>query len=175
MLKPLSLLLTSAALAAFSTARDTAAAPNDAQIAMIAVTADNVDIEASKMAAQKSESKAVKEFAETMVRDHGAVNAKATALAKKLGVTPEESATSKSLKAGGDAQMAKVKNLKGAEFDKAYVDNEVSYHEAVAAVLDKTLLPNSKNAELKSLLESARPIFVSHLEHAKMIQASLNK
>lgn len=179
MLKPLSIILTSAALAAFSTARaqesGTAAAPNDAQIAMIAVTADNVDIETSKMAAQKSENKAVKDFAETMIRDHGAVNAKATALAKKLGVTPEESDTSKSLKAGGDAEMAKLKDLTGAAFDKAYVDNEVSYHEAVAGVLDKTLLPNTRNAELKSLLESARPIFVSHLEHAKMIQKSLNK
>lgn len=179
MLKPLSIILAAGALAAFSTARaqesGAAAAPNDAQIAMIAVTADNVDIEAGKMAAQKSENKEVKAFAETMVRDHGAVNAKATALAKKLGVTPEESATSESLKSGGDAEMAKLKALKGAEFDKAYVDNEVSYHEAVAEVLDKTLLPNTKNAELKSLLESARPIFVSHLEHARMLQKSLNK
>jgi putative membrane protein len=178
MLKTLSIILTSAALAAFSTARaqeSAAAAPNDAQIAMIAVTADTVDIDAGKMAAQKSENKAVKEFAETMVRDHGAVNAKAIALAKKLDVTPEESATSKSLKSGGETEMAKLKGLTGAAFDKAYVDNEVSYHEAVAGVLDKTLLPNTKNAELKSLLESARPIFVSHLEHAKMLQKSLNK
>lgn len=179
MLKSFGLIVICAAFAAFSTARaqenGAAAAPNDAQIAMIAVVADNVDIAAGKMATEKSENKAVKEFAETMVRDHGAVNAKATALAKKLGVTPEESDTSKSLKAGGDAEMAKLKGLKGADFDKAYVDNEVSYHEAVAGVLDKTLIPNTKNAELKSLLESARPIFVSHLEHAKEIQKSLSK
>ncbi len=179
MLKSLSIILTSAALAAFSTARaqdsGAAAAPNDAQIAMIAVTADNVDIEAGKLAVQKSESKAVKEFAETMVRDHGAVNAKATALAKKLGVTPEESATSKSLKSGGDAEMAKLKALKGAEFDKAYVDSEVSYHEKVIAAVTTVLIPNTKNAELKSLLESAGPIFASHLEHAKMMQKSMSK
>ncbi|MFL6590985.1 MAG: DUF4142 domain-containing protein [Chthoniobacterales bacterium] len=174
MLKSLTIILASVALATIATAR-AEEVPNDAQIAMIAVTADTVDIDAGKLAASKSENKEVKAFAETMVRDHTAVNDKATALAKKLGVTPEESATSKTLKTNGDAQLAKMKGLTGAAFDKAYVDNEVSYHEAVAGVLDKTLLPNTKNAELKALLESARPIFVSHLEHAKMIQKSLAK
>jgi putative membrane protein len=110
-----------------------------------------------------------------MVRDHTAVNGKATALAKKLGVTPEESDTSKSLKADGDKTLAKLKGLSGAEFDKAYVDNEVAYHEAVIGVVTKTLIPNTKNAELKSLLESAGPIFTSHLEHAKHLQKSLDK
>ena len=152
-----------------------AGAPNDAQIAMIAVVADTVDIDAGKLAAEKASSKEVKAFAETMVRDHTAVNAKATALAKKLGVTPEESDTSKSLKADGDKMLAKLKGLSGAEFDKAYVDNEVAYHDAVIGVVTKTLIPNTKNAELKGLLESAGPIFSSHLEHAKHLQKSLSK
>lgn len=177
MFKPIALTLTAAALAAVTTARaqESSAAPNDAQIAMITVVADTVDIDAGKLAAEKSKNKEVKEFAETMVRDHTAVNAKATALAKKLNVTPEDSATSKSLKSGGDAQLAKMKSLSGAEFDKAYVDNEVSYHETVMGALDKTLIPNAKNAELKSLLESARPIFVQHLNHAKELQKTLPK
>ena len=179
MLKPMVLILTCLALAPFATANAqtdaTAAPPNDAQIAMIAVVADTVDIDAGNLAAKKASSKEVKAFAETMVRDHTAVNAKATALAKKLGVTPEESATSKSLKANGDKTLAKLKGMSGAKFDKAYVDNEVSYHEAVIGVVTNTLIPNTKNAELKSLLESAGPIFTSHLEHAKELQKSLNK
>ncbi|HJT80196.1 MAG TPA: DUF4142 domain-containing protein [Chthoniobacterales bacterium] len=166
----------STAAAAFTCAQaaDTSP-PNDAQIAMIAVVADTVDIDAGKLAAQKASSKEVKAFAQTMIRDHTAVNAKAAALAKKLGVTPEESETSKKLKADGDATLAKLKGLSGAEFDKAYVDNEVAYHEAVIGVVTKTLIPNTKNTELKSLLESAGPIFTSHLEHAKHLQKSLNK
>jgi putative membrane protein len=173
-----SLILAIAAFAAFSTIQaqnEAAPPPTDAQIAMIAVTANSVDIDAAKIAKQKTSNKAVKEFAETMVRDHTAVNAKATALVKKLGVTPEESDTSRSLRSDGDKKMAELKTMTGAQFDKAYIDNEVSYHEAVLGVLDKTLIPNTKNAELKSLLESARPIFVSHLEHAKKLQASLSK
>jgi putative membrane protein len=178
MLKKIALLVTSAAFAAFGTmhAQTTSAEPpNDAQIAMIAVVADTVDIDAGKLAAEKGSNKEVKAFAETMVRDHTAVNAKATALAKKLGVTPEESATSKKLKADGDKELAKLKGMSGAAFDKAYVDNEVAYHEAVIGVVTNTLIPNTKNAELKSLLESAGPIFTSHLDHAKHLQQSLTK
>jgi putative membrane protein len=44
----------------------------------------------------------------------------------------------------------------------------------VIDALDKTLIPSAKNAELKALLVKVRPAFVAHLEHAKMIQASLN-
>lgn len=174
-----SLILPLVAFAAFSTiqAQNEAAAPapTDAQIAMIAVTANSVDIDTAKMAKQKTSNKAVKEFADTMVRDHTTVNSKATALVKKLGVTPEESDASKSLRSDGEKKMAELKTMTGAEFDKAYMDNEVNYHEAVLGVLDKTLIPNAKNMELKSLLESARPIFVSHLEHAKKLQASFGK
>jgi putative membrane protein len=179
MMKSIAIIATFAALAMFGAAyaqtNAAGSAPNDAQIAMIAVVADTVDIDAGKLAATKASSKEVKGFAETMVRDHTAVNAKATALVKKLGVTPEESDTSRSLKADGDKVLAKLKGMSGAEFDKAYVDNEVSYHAAVIGVVTKTLIPNTKNAELKSLLESAGPIFASHLEHAKQLQKSLNK
>lgn len=179
-LKAFVLILASVAMAALSTTanaadKTSASAPTDAQIAMIVVVADTVDVDYGKLAVKKTSNQAVKEFAETMIRDHTAVNDKATALAKKLGVTPEASDTSKSLKANGKEELAKLKALTGAEFDKAYVDNEVSYHEAVISLLDKTLIPNTKNAELKSLLESGRPIFAAHLEHAKKLQASLGK
>ena len=179
MLKSSALILASIALTAVSTANaednGAASAPTDAQIAMIVVVADTVDVDYGKLAVKKTSNQAVKEFAETMVRDHTAVNDKAIALAKKLGVTPEASDTSKSLQSDGKKELAKLKTLTGTEFDKAYVDNEVSYHEAVIGLLDKTLIPNTKNAELKSLLESGRPIFVAHLEHAKKLRASLNK
>src|SRR3982751_4722673 len=165
------LLLGMAAMASAQNKSD--AAPTDPQIAMIAVTADNVDIDTSKLAAEKSSNPKVKQFAHMMVTDHTSVNKKATALAKKLKITPEESDTSRSLKSDGDKTLEKLRGLSGAAFDKAYIDNEVSYHEAVMKVVDETLIPDAKNAELKSLLQSARPVFVSHLNHAKEVQSSL--
>ena len=171
------LTITTAALAAFTTVHaqtaPAASPPNDAQIAQIVLTADSVDVDYGNLAVKKTKNAEVKAFAETMIRDHTAVNAQAIALAKKLGMTPEPSDTSKSLKSDGEKEMAKLKAMRGAEFDKAYIDNEVAYHESVIGALDKVLLPNAKNAELKSLLESGRPIFVSHLNHAKELQASL--
>jgi putative membrane protein len=97
------------------------------------------------------------------------------ALVNKLKVKPEENDTSKSLKSGGAENLKHLKGLKGAEFDKAYVDHEVTYHENVLDALDKTLIPNAKNEELKNLLVKVRPAFVDHLEHAKKIQTSLKK
>jgi putative membrane protein len=179
MRKIITLTVTAAVLAAFTTVHaqttPAAAAPNDAQIAQIVLTADTVDVDYGKLAVKKTKNAEVKTFAETMIRDHTAVNDKAAALAKKINLTPEASDTSRSLKSDGDKMMAKLKGMHGAEFDKAYIDNEVTYHTSVIGALNTVLLPNAKNAELKALLESGKPIFESHLEHAKTLQKSLNK
>jgi putative membrane protein len=149
--------------------------PNDAQIAAIVVTANQVDIDAGKLAQSKSTNKEVKEFAQRMITDHTGVNKAATELVTKLKVKPEANATSKSLKTSGDEALKRMKPLKGAEFDKAYVDNEVTYHQTVIDAIDKTLIPSAKNEELKALLVKVRPAFVAHLDHAKHLQATLAK
>ena len=148
---------------------------NDAQIAHVAVTANAIDSAAGVLAKQKGTAKAVKDFAGDMVRDHSAVNKKAVALATKLKVTPEDNDVSKSLKSGADANTSNLQGKSGADFDKAYIDNEVTYHQSVLDALDKTLIPGAQNAELKSLLESVRPNIAAHLAHAKSVQTGLNK
>jgi putative membrane protein len=151
-------------------------APNDAQIAHIVVTANQVDIDAGKLAESKATNPEVKKFGEQMVKDHSAVNKQASDLARKLHVKPEDNATSRSLAQGGRENLAHLRELKkGAEFDKAYVDHEVAYHQAVLDAVDKTLAPSAKNAELKELIVQVRPAFVAHLDHAKMIQGKLGK
>jgi putative membrane protein len=148
--------------------------PSDPQIAAIVVAANQVDIDAGKLARGKAKSKTVKDFAARMVTDHTAVQKSAGDLVKKLGVTPEESDTSRALKSGGDQAMSRLKGLKGAEFDKAYIDNEVSYHQSVLDAVDNVLIPNAKNEELKGLLVKTRPAFLAHLEHAKQLQAKVS-
>ena len=151
-----------------------AAAPaiNDAQIASIVVTANSVDSAAGKLAEKKGASKAVKDFAKTMVTDHAGVNKQAVALVTKLNVTPEDNDTSKQLKSGGDANLAKLESLTGKAFDKEYIDHEVAYHQAVLDAIDKTLIPNAQNADLKALLVKVRPAIAAHLDMAKKIQSS---
>jgi len=151
------------------------AMPTDPQIAAIVVTANQVDIDAGRLAKSKAHSKEVKEFAQRMITDHTGVNKSATELVQKLHVTPESNATSESLKKGGEQNLAALRNLSGSAFDKAYIDHEVAYHQSVLDAVDKDLIPNAQNAELKALLVKVRPAFMAHLEHAKQIQSSLGK
>jgi putative membrane protein len=149
--------------------------PTDPQIAHIVVTANQVDIDAGKLAQRKGSSQEVRQFGNQMVADHTAVNKQATELVKKLKVTPQANETSASLKKGGDKNIAELEKLSGKQFDKQYVANEVTYHQAVIDAVDKTLLPSARNEELKVLIEKVRPALVQHLEHAKHLQAQLAK
>jgi putative membrane protein len=151
------------------------AGPTDPQIAAIVVTANRVDIEAGELAKSNAVSPDVKQFAQLMITDHTGVNKAATDLVTRLKVTPEDNPTAQSLKKGGDDNVANLKKLKGAAFDRAYIDHEVAYHQAVLDALDKTLIPSAKNDELKALLVKVRPAFVAHLDHAKQLQATLAK
>lgn len=146
---------------------------SDPQIAAIVVTANQVDIDAGKVAAAKSVNAEVKKFAQTMVTDHTAVNKSAVDLVTKLKVAPEENATSQALKAGGDKNLAALRGLEGQAFDRAYVANEVTYHQQVIDALDTVLIPNAQNSELKALLVKVRPAFIAHLEHSKHLQSTL--
>jgi putative membrane protein len=150
-----------------------AQAVNDAQIAAIVVTANQIDIDAGKLAGEKGSTEAVRKFGQLMVTDHTGVNKSASELAAKLKVVPQPSATSDSLKKSAATHMQKLEGLSGAAFDRAYIDHEVAYHQQVLDALDKTLIPNASNAELKELLVKVRPAFVAHLEHAKGIQKSI--
>ena len=161
-----------AGLMSFPFSNASAQSVNDAQIASIVVTANQVDIDAGKLAKSRSTKKEVKAFAELMITDHAGVNKSAKDLVTKLKVTPQDNPTSQSLKSDGDKNVAHLKMLKGAAFDKAYVDHEVAYHQQVIDALDNTLIPGATNDELKALLIKVRPAFVAHLEHAKHLQSS---
>jgi putative membrane protein len=167
----------SAAIAAVSLLASPALAqgakPTDPQIAHIAYTAGVIDIAAAKQAGAKASNKAVKAFAEDMVRDHEAVNKQALDLVKKLKVTPEDNDTSKALSKQAADKLAELGKLKGAEYDKAYVTNEVAYHKAVNGALETQLIPSASNAELKSLLQTGLKIFQGHQQHAEHVAASL--
>lgn len=147
--------------------------PSDPQIAHIAYTAGGIDIEAAKLALKKSHNKAVRGFAQEMVRDHQAVNAKALALVKKLHVTPQDNPTSAGLSKDAAAARAKLMKLNGRAFDRAYAQNEVAYHKTVNGALKSTLIPSADNGELKALLQTGLTLFSEHQKHAEHLAAGL--
>lgn len=150
-----------------------AAELSDAQIAAIVVTANQIDVDAGELAKSRSSDEEVRKFAERMITDHTAVNDQAVALVTRLGVEPEDSELSRTLAADAEKTRGRLGSLSGADFDKAYVDNEVAYHQAVLDVIDQQLLPNTENEELKALITKVRPAIEAHLEHARHLQASL--
>jgi putative membrane protein len=109
-----------------------------------------------------------------MVIDHSAVNQNAVELVTRLKVTPEENDTSRGLQKGGKDNLSALDKLNGAAFDKAYVEQEVTYHVAVLEAIDQILIPNASNEELKALLVKVRPVIAAHLEHARHMARTMS-
>lgn len=147
--------------------------PTDPQIAHIAYTAGMIDIEAATLALSQSSNEAVTSFAQSMLDDHKAVNQQAVALLEKLGVTPEDNATSRMLVSAAEENRAELAELEGDAFDRAYVGNEVAYHQQVNDALQNLLIPSAENAELKSLLETGLKLFRGHQQHAEHVMEGL--
>ena len=157
-------------LAAF--ARPTTPALDDPTIVAIFDAANTFDIETGELALKQSHTKAVRDLATQFIHDHTAVRQQGRDLAKKLGVTPTPPAKLDLIDAHKKA-MADLRAKSGAEFDKAYADTEVAYHQAVLDAISQTLLPAIQNAELKAFVEKVGPAFQGHLEAAKQLQKTL--
>ena len=167
--------LLAAAFAVQGATQAPAAPPNlsDPEVAHVAVTANSIDIDLAKFAQTRTRNAAVKQFAATMITDHSAVNAQAAALAGRLGVTPADNAVSQSLQADAAKARASLEHLRGTAFDRAYMDREIGYHQAVLDAIDGLLVPTTDNAELKKLLTDVRPAIAAHLAHAKQLRGQL--
>lgn|SRR5690606_15653065 len=143
---------------------------SDAEVASVAVVANQIDINYAAIAKEKSKNDDILKFATMMADNHRAVIDQAAALAKKLGVTPKDNAVSQKLLADAKKTGKTLRSKKGDAFNKAYIDNEVAYHKAVIGAVEGLLIPETENAELKELLQNVVPSLKAHLQHAEMIQ-----
>ncbi|MBD0332945.1 MAG: DUF4142 domain-containing protein [Chitinophagaceae bacterium] len=146
---------------------------SDAEIASVSVVANQVDIDAGRLAQQKTKDAAILDFAKTMINDHQSVVDKASALVKKLGITPQDNDLSRQLLAGAEKTKRMLQAKSGQAFNRAYIDHEVAYHQAVITTVEGRLIPEATNAELKALLQSVLPVLRTHLEHAQMVQKNI--
>jgi putative membrane protein len=150
-----------------------AAVMTDGNIVAIFVAANDADIKNGEQAKGKAQSKQVKDFADLMIKDHTQAKNEANDLANRLGITPTDDENSRMLVSDTDAMRDSLGQMKGSAYDHNYVDDEVAIHEKVLTTLDNTLIPNAQNAELKALLQKARPVIQSHLDHAKSLQSAM--
>lgn len=149
------------------------AALSDPQIAQFAYTLGLIDSAAAKQALAISKTKSVREFARAMLRNHKEVNQQAMAFLKKLNAAPEDSSVSEALATTAKNQLVKLSKLKGAAFDRAYMQNEVTFHKQINGELKATMIPTTANSELKGLLQTVLKLFESHQKHAEQLATSL--
>lgn len=161
------------AIAGSPTSKHSLAGPTDPQIAHIAYTAGQIDIAAADQALSKSHAPAVRAFAETMKRDHKAVNDQAIALVTRLKIKPESNSTSAALSQQATQNLSRLGKLEGKAYDRAYIQNEVAFHQTVNTTLKNTLIPDADNSELKSLLQTGLSLFQEHLAQARQIARTL--
>lgn len=146
---------------------------DDSHITEIMKTANTGEIDAGKLAKKRATKDSVKTFAEKMVKEHTENRDKVKEISKDQDIKMADSAESKMLKDDAKMKMKDLKKTKGGEFDKAYIGTQVAMHQQLLDDLDKKLIPQAKNPELKSYLEETRTHVQNHLNDAKTIQSEL--
>lgn len=150
-----------------------AAKLDDPTIVAIFDAANTWDIQTGQLAMKKGSTKEVRDFGAMLAHDHTAVRQKGRDLAKKLGVTPTPPKDFAMAKDHA-AAMKKLESLSGKEFDKAFLQNEVDYHQAVIDAVTSTLLPALQNQEVKTLVTQVAPAFAAHRDAAKNLLGKIS-
>lgn len=146
---------------------------NDLEMAHVAVTASNIDIAYAHLALAFSDNPEIRAFAETMIRDHTAVNGAVADLAKRLDVQAQDNDMSRSLLRDAERIKGEMSTLRGAEFDRYYAENELGYHKTVNGVVEELFIPNIENREVREAFAQALAIFRGHEGHAERMVAAL--
>jgi putative membrane protein len=147
---------------------------SDANIVALLDEANMADSAAGAYAVTKATNPEVKSFAKLMMGEHHMLRAEGQQLAKRLNLTPEAPADDP-LKAAAQSEMAALKGAaKGAAFDRTYIEQEIGIHKAVLDVAGKGH-DAAQNADLKKLIEQAKPVIQKHLDRAEAIQKKLGK
>jgi putative membrane protein len=145
---------------------------SDPSIVYILDQANAADSARGRLAETKGTSPDVKSFGKLMVGEHHALRQQGQQLAKKLNVTPQAPANDQS-EAQTKTEMDSLNaQAKGKAWDKAYIDFEVNYHQALLQTATKAL-DAAQNQELKDLIKKAAPVIQKHLDRAKQIQQKL--
>ena len=147
---------------------------SDANIVALLDEANKADSAAGALARSKATNADVRAFAQLMITEHHLLRAKGQELAKKLNLTPQ-APTNDPVKAAATSQMNALQSAsKGAQFDQTYIDQEVIIHKAVLDLAEQAH-GATQNAELKQLIETAKPYLERHLDRAEALQKKLGK
>jgi putative membrane protein len=150
---------------------------NEADVAVVAHVhhVNQMEIDLGKTA-QKTGTTSVKSYSETLVSDHQSADKDLTALAKSHGLKaipadkPQTEADKQEQKSMKD-EVAHLKTLKGAEFDRAFLTMMVSGHDKEIAKVT-TAIDTCTDPDLRTLLTALKPVLQRHADDARNLQKS---
>jgi len=145
----------------------------DAQIASVLRVVNKAEAESGQLAQKKAENPEVKQFASQMVVDHQRADQKVEKLMTQLKIKPQEFTTAQEMRVAAEQSKAKLEQLNGADFDKAFLESQISMHQDVLKTIDTQLLPSAKSAAVKTMVQEMRPKIAAHLRHAEALQTKL--
>jgi putative membrane protein len=147
----------------------TSSALSDANIVYLLDEANKADSAAGAMALKKATNADVKNFAKMMMGEHHALRMQGQQLAKKLNITPQAPANDPLVPVAQQETSALQSTPKGAQFDKTYIDNEVTVHKAVLDLANNAYNA-TQNKDLKALIDKAKPVIQKHYDRAEALQ-----
>ena len=159
-------------LAACTTSRsgaDTAranAALDDAEVLHVFITANRGEVMSNQPFVDELQHDEAQAFAREMVAVHSTVLGRAEALR----LVPRNNPISEGMNRMVQERVRQLERMDGAELDRAYVETQVMLHQQTLETLDRMLIPNARNGELRALLVQSRPEVQRHLEHAQQLQ-----
>jgi putative membrane protein len=124
--------------------------------------------------AQANGSTAVKKYGATLLKDHTQGDKDITALAKKKGITtiPADMAMSEADKKDQADMTAKLKGMKGADFDRMFLDMMSAAHDREITKIDADIAVVT-DADLKAALQKTKPVLQKHSDTAKSLQKTV--
>ena len=146
------------------------AAWTDANVVDVITVANQGEIDYSQIAADKATDPGVKEFARTMVKDHGTMLENVKSLASRLGVTATSHQKSNDLKEEVQKDITDLNGKAvGKDFDVEFMEEQVDMHQETLDLLND-LDGRTTNAELKAAIAEAKPKVQAHLDQAKALK-----
>lgn len=148
---------------------------SDANVAASASASNMDEIQTSQLALQKTQTPAVREFAQMMVTEHGRVEQQMQEMLAAKGMAPMDNALSGTMKRNLPRTLEMLRGMNGMQFDMAYMQHQVAAHEMTLHTLDTSLIPSTMDGDMKAMLQNVvRPAVAQHLQRAQQILMSMH-
>lgn len=143
--------------------------PTGQEFADKAAKSDAFEIASAKLAREKASSASIKSFAAMMIEDHTASSAKVKKAAGEASpaIKPDPTLTDSQ-----NSQLADLRKLSGADFDKKYADQQVDAHQTALSLMT-VYADKGDVASLKAAAGEIKPKVAAHLDKIKAIKDQL--